>query len=171
MRLTKQIRESIMSAAMKHRFEAEDKLLKVEETKLANDLLDAQFSPDDLKLLNSLPSGWTTQVISVHAKLYGGTEHLRLDRTRNVPWDMEYGIKGDTDALAKFTRKRQALHDAKHAARSAIAGALNKVQTTQTLTRTWPEIAQFIPKDVTVADKSASLAFPIETLNKMLKLP
>lgn len=161
----------IASAAMKHRFEAEEKDLEVEEHKLANELLDSQFTSSDLKLLNSLPAGWTARSLSVHTQIYGGTTHLRLGKSRNIPSQMEYSIKGCTDELSKFVRKKNALRDVRNSAFSAMMGMLNKVQTTKRLAEVWPEIVPFIPKDVVQADKSAALALPITTLNQMLKLP
>lgn len=174
MRLTKEIRGRIVEAVMTHRFKEDDATFDKLENQLADELFNQQFTESELKLITNLPKTWVIQSNCIETRMYGSTVRLRYSGYRNSPAQWHYiafDAVGDLhDRISKFSAQLRKHKDAKFAARSAISGALNKVQTTQTLTRTWPEIAQFIPKDVTVVDKSASLAFPIETLNQMLKL-
>jgi len=189
-RLTTAIRESIRTALLRHRFEAERATLVAEGAALAAQIYDACWSRKDTQLMATIPEGWMPRVSEFRVEVAGAVANCDLsgdfrvrhsvfesieDVYRSVPSCKKYGVLQVFDAGSRIAkaheqhaRKVTDFQERFAAAYTQVSGALASYSNTKLLVAGWPEAAPFV-RPITPAIPLP--AVPVKQLNKLLNLP
>lgn len=181
-KMTNEIRQAIVKAAKKHRFQAAEDELRKREIDLGRRIYDATYDERVRNLMNQMPDG----IIDTDAVVWfnndeGHRDSLPLGESRPVShlagrWSRhhDYCIRIESDLAAdyrKLVEDSRALEKEKELAASTMRSALASYTTVKKLLEAWPEIEPFLP-DWDLAAPNRQLPVPeVKKLNEMFKLP
>lgn len=191
-RFTSSIRDSIVSAMLRHAFEDEAKALVKRRADLALAVYEDVYSEADRKKMAALPDGWLPSAESISARFGGSYESLRFSGAlygdlANLAGDVEplhrrikethrHGCSKNFDGSHPIAERhleldgiqRELLDRVRSAKRQAIS-VVSSVSTIGRLKEVWPETAPFLAR---YEKKPPSLpAIPRDDLNHAFRLP
>lgn len=174
-RLTNDMRSSIKSKAMKHRFGESDAEILQEEYNLAIKLYDIVYDKDVMKIIRQVPEGWLVQRSNFVFNAGGYRVDLKTEKSQ--PVKNEYWVTHNIvgldliEEVKKFSERREDYKDVKKSSESKLDAILNSVTTVGSLEKIWPEGKPFY-KNLNVEYKSCGVpAIKIEELNSTFNLP
>jgi hypothetical protein len=160
MKLTNAIREAVERAAVKKRFEDEDREMERRHRSLAVDVYE---SIPRINEIDSLPDGWVDAHEGFNAYLGGWRVALTLPEPRRMPrfvdaWKLRFPEDHE------FRTRYQAIVDAetllnlrKAELRSELKKVLLSVSTVPRLIELWPEAKDYMPQENVPAQVPAIL--------------
>lgn len=193
-KLTKYMRDGIRDRMLRHRFSEEVNALIETRAKLAWDFYRDGFTAEELRMINSLPSGWLPTRSSVYVNiggrsvtipfsgtLYGDagvyktvqvtTKHERFPADRTGSYLKSYQA---TDVLAvmheKVDNQITDLTERVNLAKKQVEAALNSATTVGRLIELWPEVEPFT-RHLQPTGPNTLPALPTQDLNRLLNLP
>lgn len=173
MRLTNQIRREIRDALIERRFKEESESLKKDFCALGDDYYFSMFTAAQRTLLASCPANWFQEASEMQAKYQTRFCCIPFSETKMLPQFLCHNREElpplYAKRLAKLRERYAELDKKRDEASQQIIGVLKSVSTTETLLRTWPEIAAHVPSQV--PPPTCALAIPLKQLNASLRLP
>lgn len=182
-KLTKGMRNNIVNDITSG-LQLEVRRIRDEGSKLAQQLYEETFSPEERGLMSSLPEGWLMTFDTFYVEAFGVDPRptrvaLKLPFRERRPY--EFDTHPNTIELPKtfhdnyrawFFRLEQAQERLDQAKRKAGV-VLHSVTTVGRLLEVWPEIEPAVQRCVgtTPTQSGQALALPIGELNNVLKLP
>lgn len=196
-RLTNDLRDTIASDILRHRFNEQVDALIADRAALADAIYNDIYRKSDREKMEALPKGWLPEETNIgvqfgssssryenvefNGHFYGKLGALRTKRedervTRRVPHKHRSGCAKVYEETHKLALRHQEL-DARWSAMKAefdaasrqIMAALASVSTIKRLIEVWPEVAPFASKHEDAPRQLPSV--PTEKLNEMLGLP
>lgn len=192
-RLTKDIRDAVSLAVLKHRFGPTVQTHNEAVAAFANEVYDDVYKKTVRAEMDNLPSGWLYEAEGVRAQF--GTSFQRIQfngrgsgelskfdsrksdvKTRRVTEKHRGSCMKVYDATHRLTLRFEAIHNAGNdltksieEARRSVDAALASATTIKRLIETWPEIAPFAR--AFDCEKPQLPALPTAELNAILELP
>lgn len=179
MRLSEQVRSTILDRALKHGFDKDRALLKKREKTLGEMAYNDIYSKKVRDLMQALPAGYLPETSNVLCR-FGSTEgRVYFEKEKRVPAKHDrYSavakiFPGDhklTQQYLELSQQQKDLNTRYKETREQIKAILYSVTTLKKLQEIWPECEPFI-KDMLITQKPALPAVPVKEVNKSLGLP
>lgn len=179
MKLSNDIRGTILDRALKHGFEKNRELLKRAEKAFGEMAYNDIYSKKVRDLMQALPTGYLPETSNLLCR-FGSTEgRLSFEKEKRVPAKHDrYSavakiFPGDhklTQQYLDLSKQQKELNAQYKETREQIKAILYSVTTLKRLQEVWPECEPFI-KDMLITKKPALPAVPVKEVNKSLGLP
>ena len=176
-RLTKDMRNVILSRLMKHAFDDREKQLKVDEHALGDDVYGDLYPARLLKKMRALPDGFLRKSSGLRVCFGGQRVNVSFGATRLIAeaHDTYEGVKSydASDDLSvrhlELDGRRRALDEDEGRAKSAAKAALDSCTTVKNLLEVWPEAEPFV-RDFTTSRAVVALTVSVDELNNQFGL-
>lgn len=179
MKLSNDIRGTILDRALKHGFDKPRDLLKRAEKAFGEMAYNDIYSKKVRDMMQALPADYLPVTSSVLCR-FGATEGRALfEKPKRVPTKHDrYSavakiFSGDhklTQQYLELSQQQKDLNTRYKETREQIKAILDSVTTLKRLQEIWPECEPFI-KDMLITKKPALPAVPVKEVNKSLGLP
>ena len=154
MRLTRQIRKVIREGVIKFKFADREKDLSAASQAHGMACYDRLFTPEERKLIDSLPGGWVPS--SIRGKFaFGGRQSVvwfgdyrRVTKKMNDTSQALLTLAADDPLSVEFQRLENLKDDLRLERRrleADLTAVLESVHTDTALLKLWPEAARWIP--------------------------
>lgn len=188
MRLTNDIRDSLVTKLIRHRFDEPAKQLALKQAAFTYKVYRALFSEGEFNLIQDLPSGWLPSVCDIEIKFGGDYQRLAFsprpligdrldDKEYPMPASMncrcakQFPVRDSlTKESIQLTREYDALREEISSVKQQVRAAVYSTSSTDKLLEVWPELEPFL-KDYVGVKFSTALAIPVKDLNAALGLP
>lgn len=197
--LNQDLRNAIVSAAIKHRFADECEQLLQQARFIANDAYLSHYNPEILKKMTALPQGWLEEKeefkvqfgFAVHHLHFTGFHHSipsvvsrpwleeeklqKEQRRRFLKKDLEARVVHCFDFQHPLTLRVDAHQKSKEDLRAQISAARDETHRALSKFRTVKTLIEAWPEIAPFIPAASSKAYlpaiPVATLNKILDLP
>lgn len=191
-KLTKQIRDHIQVALIKHRFQKEIEIFQNKSAKLADKIYNDVHNKKEQLLMTTVPSSWLRKSANIQVQF--GRDYVNLNfngRNSGFPEISKYSSLIDTiyrvvpvsgcqkvyETTDKISEQyltlqnfAKDLEDEIKKVGKEISATLNSLSTLSALIKAWPEVEPFVPA-YAIKPTSINLpALPVEDLNSQLGL-
>lgn len=176
MKLTKGLRNQILSNVLNQTFKERSEALTATEYDLADRVYKKKFSKT-VDLMNALPEGYLVSGESLSVSVDSTSEQLRLPECRRGSldifrnWHTSLSLNSRESALGReileWSRQGQVLRNERQKLRSQVGAILESVTTLKRLKEVWPESVQYIPAE---AETTGALlpAVRVDEVNKLI---
>lgn len=173
-RITSLMRDRIIAALIKHKFDEEKQEHERRTNEIARNIYSDVFAVDYQEFMGTLPDGWLPKSSYLHATIGGSYESLCLGAEFSFPYSKYNGClavyEGDHPigvAWVQLAGDKESLRRKVKEAKAAASAILESVTMTGALVAKWPEVAPFLPPE-SLPEMLPSI--PIESINKLLGL-
>jgi hypothetical protein len=172
-RITAGLRDSIVSALLRHRFNLEELAIQEEADRISKHseqrtkgAYEMVFTEAERKRLAEAPKGWFPEVHSVRVQIEGGHVcEVHFDSPQRVPYEVKDGgwrhvtavVSPDShyfkidrevqDMQEALGQRRAKLREARATLRARAEAVINSVTTVKRLLEVWPELHEFLPEE------------------------
>ena len=176
-RLTREMRNLILSKMMKHAFGDRTAILDKEFSLLGQDVYNDVY-PNSLQAkMKALPDGFLPTNSHMHVSFGGQIANVSFGCSLRVSAALGYNptkIYPASDGLSvkyfELDKQRHVLDEERDKAKAAARAALNSCNTTRSLLAVWPEAEPFL-REYLEPPPVRALTLSIPDLNKQLRLP
>lgn len=182
-RLSDEDRRQIISKLLDHRFDADRKVLKGQETELGLKIYRSVVSPSVEAEVRKLPDGWIEYTNNIYAKIGSSIESftLAVSVPKKASWGSWRTIVAVIEAREPLADEFQELEAARSALRAkeeeasgAARSLVYKASTLKRLLEIWPEVKPFTSHISGQSQRNKDRDLPVVqvgTANALLGLP